>query len=275
MIKHTLIALRRIGDILDTESEAQGTAIASVPKLKGKIEFQYIHFRYQTDTPEILKNLSFTIKPGEFIGITGPSGSGKSTLTRLLQRLYIPQHGRILVDGMDMTIVDPASLRCNMSIVLQDSMLFAGSILENIKLCCPEASEEEVIQTTTLAGADSFIKGLPQGYQTIIGERGNGLSGGQRQRIALARALLVNPRILILDEATSALDYESEAIIMTNMDQICNNHTVISIAHRLNTIKHASRILVLDQGIIAEQGTHTELLQVNGIYSKLWNIQTA
>lgn len=272
--QHTLIALRRIGDILDTTSEAGSTGIATVPKLKGKVEFLHIRFRYQSDAPEVLKNLSFVIQPGEFIGITGPSGSGKSTLTRLLQRLYIPQNGQILVDGMDIAIANPTSLRTNMSVVLQDNMLFAGSILENIQLCCPEAAEEEVIRAAKLAGADNFIKGLPLGYHTVIGERGSGLSGGQRQRIALARALLIDPRILILDEATSALDYESEAEIMTNMDQICHNRTVISIAHRLNTIKNANRILVLDQGMIAEQGSHEELLQQQGIYAKLWHTQT-
>ncbi|WP_375331268.1 type I secretion system permease/ATPase [Candidatus Tisiphia endosymbiont of Oplodontha viridula] len=272
--QHTIIALRRIGDILDTESEAGNKGIASVPKLNGKIEFQYVRFRYQVDTPEVLKNLSFTVQAGEFIGITGPSGSGKSTLTRLLQRLYIPQHGRILVDGMDIAIADPTALRCNMSIVLQDNMLFAGTLYDNIKLCYPETSEDKVIQAAKLAGADSFIKSLPQGYQTIIGEKGSGLSGGQRQRIALARALLVDPRILILDEATSALDYESEAAIMANLDSICYNRTVISVAHRLNTIRYADRILVLDQGIIVECGTHSELLANQGMYFRLWTRQT-
>ena len=272
--QHSLIALRRIGDILDTKSEAVGKGVATMPKLTGKVEFQYVRFRYQADTPEILRDLSFVIQPGEFIGITGPSGSGKSTLTRLLQRLYTPQHGQILVDGMDIAIADPTSLRCNMSVVLQDNMLFAGSILENIKLCCSEAGEEEIVQAARLAGADGFIRRLPQAYQTMIGEKGSGLSGGQRQRIAIARALLVNPRILILDEATSALDYESEAAIMANMNQICRNRTVISIAHRLNTIKYANRILVLDQGMIVQQGSHAELLQQQGIYAKLWHTQT-
>ncbi|WP_419241171.1 type I secretion system permease/ATPase [Cardinium endosymbiont of Nabis limbatus] len=272
--QHTLIALRRIGDILDMPSEAGSKGVVSLPTLKGKIEFQDIRFRYQPDTAEVLKNLSFTIQAGTFVGITGPSGSGKSTLTRLLHCLYIPQHGQILVDGMDVAIADPTALRSNMSVVLQNNMLFAGSIADNIKLCCPEASEDAVIQVAKLAGADGFINMLPQGYQTMLGERGSGLSGGQRQRVALARALLVNPRILVLDEATSALDYESEAAIISNMDQICYNRTVISIAHRLNTIRHADHILVLDQGQLIEQGRHAKLLQQNGLYAKLWALQT-
>lgn len=272
--QHTLIALRRIGDILDTKSEADHKGIATLPTLQGKIAFHYVWFRYQPNTPEVVKDLSMSIQPGEFIGITGPSGSGKSTLTRLVQRLYTPQYGQILIDGIDIATIDPVSLRCNISVVLQDNMLFAGSILENIKLRCPAAGEKEVVEAATLAGADQFIRTLPQAYQTIIGERGNSLSGGQRQRIALSRALLVNPRILILDEATSALDYESEAAIMANMHQICHNRTVIAIAHRLNTIKKADRILVLDQGKIVQQGTHTELLKQQGIYADLWHMQT-
>lgn len=272
--QHTLITLRRIGDILDTESESGSKGVASLPTVEGNITFQYVGFRYQDDTPEVLSNLSFTIEAGTFIGITGPSGSGKSTLTKLLQRLYRPQKGIILVDGMDIAIADPHALRRSMGVVLQDNMLFAGSILENITLCAPQATQEQIIQVAKLAGADGFINSLPQGYQTYIGERGSGLSGGQRQRIALARALLGNPKILILDEATAALDYESEAAIMANMEAICCNRTVISIAHRLNTIKHAHCILVLDQGRMIEQGNHQELLQQKGLYAKLWNIQT-
>lgn len=273
--QYTIIALRRIGDILNTGPEQGSNGLVFFPKSKGKTEFKHITFRYKHDTPEVLRNLSFTVQAGEFIGITGPSGSGKSTLTRLLQRLYIPQHGQILVDGIDIAISDPASLRCCMSTVLQDNMLFAGSISENIKLCCPEAGEDDVRQASKLAGLDGFVRTLPRGYQTIIGEKGNSLSGGQRQRVALARALLVNPKILILDEATSALDYESELAIMTNLDQICYNRTVISIAHRLNTLRRADRILVLDQGVIIEQGTHLDLLQQKGSYAKTWHMQNS
>lgn len=271
--QHTLIALRRIGDILDSPSEVGRKGVATVPLLKGKIEFSHVRFRYSPDAAEVLQDLTFVIEAGEFIGITGPSGSGKSTLTRLLQRLYIPQTGQVLVDGMDLAIADPSSLRRNMSVVLQENVLFAGSIIDNIRLCSPEASEEEVIAAARLAGADEFITDFPHGYHTMMGERGNGLSGGQRQRVALARALLANPRVLILDEATSALDYESESAIMANMDQICHDRTVISIAHRLNTIRRANRILVVDQGRVVEQGTHEALLEQKGLYAHLWEQQ--
>lgn len=271
--QHTLIALRRVGDILDEPRENSKQGLASVPELNGGIEFSNIRFRYHEDAPEVLANLSLEIKPGQFIGITGPSGSGKSTLTRLLQRLYIPQHGQVLVDGMDLAIADPVSLRRNMSVVLQESILFSGSVADNIRLSKPQASDDEIRHAAQLAGALEFIEGLPNGFNQPVGEKGSALSGGQRQRIALARALLVNPRILLLDEATSALDYNSEAAIMSNMEEICRGRTVISIAHRLNTIRHADNILVLDKGQVCERGTHHELVAKEGLYAKLWKQQ--
>jgi ATP-binding cassette subfamily B protein RtxE len=271
--QHTLISLRRIGDILDEPGESGMGGVASMPQAEGSVSFQGIHFRYNDDTPEVLRDLNLDIHAGEFIGITGASGSGKSTLTRLLQRLYIPQHGQVLVDGMDLAIADPVSLRRNMSVVLQDSLLFSGSIAENIRQCCPQADEMKVISAAKLAGAHEFIEELPDKYQTQVGEKGGRLSGGQRQRVALARALLTNPQILILDEATSALDYESEAAVMSNMAEICQGRTVISIAHRLNTLRQADRILVMEKGSIAEKGAHEVLLAKNGIYSKLWALQ--
>ncbi|WP_339385636.1 type I secretion system permease/ATPase [Vibrio sp. J383] len=271
--QHTLIALKRVGDILDEPKENSKQGLASVPELNGGIEFHNIRFRYHEDTPEVLANLSLKIKPGQFIGITGPSGSGKSTITRLLQRLYVPQHGQVLVDGMDLAIADPISLRRNMSVVLQDSILFSGSVADNIRLSKPQASDEEMRHAAQLAGALEFIEELPHGFDQPVGEKGSSLSGGQRQRVALARALLVNPRILLLDEATSALDYNSEAAIMSNMDEICRGRTVISIAHRLNTLRHADNILVLDKGQVCENGTHDELVEKEGLYAKLWKQQ--
>ncbi len=271
--QHTIISLKRVGDILNEPAENNVEGLASVPQLAGQVEFQHVRFRYQQDTPEVLSDLNLTIQPGEFVGITGPSGSGKSTLTRLLQRLYTPQHGQVLVDGMDLAIADPVSLRQNMSVVLQESVLFAGSIADNIRFCKPEATDEEVLEAAKLAGALTFILDFPRGFETDVGERGAKLSGGQRQRVALARALIVKPRILILDEATSALDYESEAAIISNLQEISAGRTVISIAHRLNTIKHADRILVIEEGKIKEQGNHEELTDQGGLYSKLWKTQ--
>jgi len=272
--QHTLISLRRIGDILDEPGESGQGGLASIPQAEGSVRFRGIHFRYNDDTPEVLSNLNLDIRPGEFIGVTGASGSGKSTLTRLLQRLYIPQHGQVLVDGTDLAIADPVSLRRNMSVVLQDSLLFSGSIADNIRQCHPVANDAAVIRAAMLAGAHEFIEGLPEKYQTQVGEKGGRLSGGQRQRVALARALLTDPRILILDEATSALDYESEAAVMSNMAEICRGRTVISIAHRLNTLQQADRILVMEKGKILEEGEHEELIMRGGVYKKLWQLQT-
>lgn len=272
--QHTLISIRRLGEILDFPTENCAIGLASMPESEGRIDFQNISFRYSDESSEVFRNLTFHINPGEFIGITGPSGSGKSTITRLLQRLYIPQHGRIRVDGTDLAIADPISLRRNISVVQQGSLLFSGTIAENIRQRCPHASDDEVRHVARLAGAHDFIESMPDKYQTHVGENGSFLSGGQRQRIALARALITNPSILILDEATSALDYESESVIINNMPEICKGRTVVSIAHRLGTIKNADRILVLEHGQVAEEGDHKSLVKKDGLYNHLWMLQT-
>ncbi|WP_434632804.1 type I secretion system permease/ATPase [Chromobacterium sp. CV08] len=272
--QHTQVALRRVGDILDEPGEAIGEGGGALHAVEGALAFEQVRFRYSDTSPEVLKGLNLDIPPGSFIGVTGPSGSGKSTLARLLQRLYLPQQGQILVDGGDIAIADPIELRRQMSIVPQESMLFTGTVADNIRLCKPDATESEVQAAAKLAGADDFIADLPSGYATDVGERGGLLSGGQRQRIALARALITDPRILILDEATSALDYESEAAIMARLPEIIQGRTVISIAHRLNTLRPADRILVMEEGTITESGSHEQLLQLNGQYAKLWALQT-
>ncbi|MEI2455589.1 MULTISPECIES: type I secretion system permease/ATPase [Lysobacter] len=273
-LQHAMISLRRVGDVLDEPTESGSGGLASIPALQGRVGFKNVFFRYGEDGQEVLRNLNLEVRPGEFIGITGPSGSGKSTISRLLQRLYVPQRGQVLVDGIDLAIADPVTLRRQMSVVPQESVLFSGTVAENIAMCRPEASEAEVVEAAALAGADAFIRSLPEGYGTQVGERGSRLSGGQRQRIALARALLTRPKILLLDEATSALDYESEAAIMANMDAIAEGRTIISIAHRLNTLRRADRILVIDRGAVVEDGTHDTLIASGATYARLWRLQT-
>lgn len=272
--QQTGVSVQRLGDILNTRTELSQSSRSALPPIKGQIEFDQVHFRYRADGSEVLRGISLTIGAGEVIGVVGRSGSGKSTLTRLLQRLYTPVRGRVLVDGMDLALADVSSLRRQIGVVLQDNMLFARSIRENIALTDPGAPIEAVMQAAKLAGAHEFILELPEGYDTVVGEHGASLSGGQRQRIAIARALIGNPRILIFDEATSALDYESERIIQHNMKDICKGRTVIVIAHRLSAVRDANRILVMDRVQIVEQGTHAELLAHQaGHYSRLHRLQ--
>ncbi len=210
---------------------------------------------------------------GQVVGIVGPSGSGKSTLTKLIQRLYVPESGRISVDGIDLNVVDPAWLRRQVGVVLQENVLFNLSVRDNIALVDPAMPIERIIAAAQLAGAHEFILELPNGYDTILGERGSSLSGGQRQRIAIARALVTNPRILIFDEATSALDYESERIIQQNMARIAKGRTVFVIAHRLSTVRRADRIMTIDHGRLVEDGTHEELVKTGGRYASLHRLQ--
>ena len=218
--------------------------------------------------------MSLDARPGEIIGIVGRSGSGKSTLAKLLQRLYVPEAGRVTVDGVDLALVQPSWLRRQVGVVLQESFLMNRTVRENIALADPGIPMDRVIQASQLAGAHEFIVELPEGYDTVVGEQGSSLSGGQKQRIAIARSLITNPKILIFDEATSALDYESERAIQSNMKFITKGRTVFVIAHRLSTVRQANRIIVLDQGRIAEQGSHDELLAMDGLYAGLHKYQT-
>lgn len=267
------ISVARLGDILNTPTETPASRLA-LPEIAGKISFENVVFRYRPDGPEILQTVNLEIKEGETIGIVGRSGSGKSTLTRLVQRLYIPERGRVLVDGNDLCLTDPAWLRRQIGVVLQENVLLNRSIRDNIALTEPGMPLERVIEAAKLAGAHDFIMELSEGYDTNVGEQGSQLSGGQRQRIAIARVLVNNPRILIFDEATSALDYESEQAIMKNMASICQGRTVLIIAHRLSTVRFAQRIIAMDKGNIVEQGHHDELIKIpEGYYRYLYSLQ--
>jgi len=270
------VSVERLGDILNTATErAPSASIGSLPPPKGAIEFRNVHFRYRPGAAEVLKSISLSIRPGEVIGIVGPSGSGKSTLTKLIQRLYLPEEGQILIDRADIAQVDPAWLRRNIGVVLQENLLFNRSIHDNIALANPTTSRAVVMQVAHLAGADEFIDKLPNGYDTIIEERGANLSGGQRQRLAIARALATNPPILIFDEATSALDYESERVIHRNMKSIVRGRTVMIIAHRLAAVRPCDRIISMADGRIVETGSHDELVRrPGGLYAHLWALQT-
>lgn len=269
------ISIARLGDILNTPAEPGfNPNRTSLPDLQGNIELQHVKYRYRSDGPLVIDDINLKIKAGEVLGVVGKSGSGKSTLTKLIQRFYVPEAGRVLVDGADLALIDTHWLRQKIGVVLQDNFLFNRSVRDNIALTNPGLPMEKVVQAAKLAGAHEFIIGLPEGYDTVVGEHGSNLSGGQRQRLAIARALISEPRILIFDEATSALDYESERIIQENMASICRNRTVIIIAHRLSTVRMCDRIVVMEHGRIIEQGNHEQLLDSNGYYTQLHSYQS-
>jgi ATP-binding cassette, subfamily B, bacterial HlyB/CyaB len=269
------ISVARLGDILNTPPEPiYMTGRVALPAIRGDIVFEHVGFRYRIDGPEVLHDISFSVPAGQTVGIVGSSGSGKSTLAKLMQRLYVPETGRVLIDGTDIGVIDPAGLRRQMGIVLQDNILFNCSVRDNIALADPAMPIEQVISAAKQAGAHGFILELPEGYDTIVGERGASLSGGQRQRIAIARALVMDPRILIFDEATSALDYESERIIQQNMRQIAKGRTVLIVAHRLSTLRAANRVITIERGRVVEDGPHDELLRRGGRYASLYRMQS-
>lgn len=268
------LSVKRIGDIFNTPTEpVLNTNQITMPRINGKIVFDKVRFRYNPQGGEVIKGMSFEIEPGMIVGVVGRSGSGKSTISKLIQRLYIPEGGRISIDGMDISLVNPSLLRKQIGVVLQENFMFNGTVAENISIHCPTAGMDQIIQSARIAGAHDFILELPSGYNTIIGEKGVGLSGGQKQRIAIARAILNNPRILIFDEATSALDYESENIIQNNLKDICRGRTVLIIAHRLSTLKDAHKIMVIDKGSLVEYDTHENLMAMDGLYAHLYNQQ--
>jgi subfamily B ATP-binding cassette protein HlyB/CyaB len=268
------LSVARLGDILNTPPEPKfNPARAALPAIRGDVVFDHVMFRYRIDGQAVLHDVCFSVSAGQVIGIVGPSGSGKSTVAKLIQRLYIPEGGRVLVDGVDLAMVDTSWLRRQIGAVLQENVLFNQSIRDNIALPDPAMPIERVVDAAKLAGAHDFILELPEGYDTIVGERGASLSGGQRQRIAIARALVTNPRILIFDEATSALDYESERVIQDNMQRIAQGRTVFIIAHRLSAVRRSDRIITIDHGRLVEDGTHDELVNKGGRYAALYRIQ--
>lgn len=269
-LQQTAFALTALGDILHAHVEPVLVPTPPEAAMKGALELKDVTFRYRLDLPPAVEHVSLSIQAGEKVGIVGRSGSGKSTLASLIEKIYLPDTGSIAIDGRDLREAGYPWIRQQMGVVMQDSYLFDGSIRDNIAAGRPAASMAEVMHAAQLAGAHAFILELDEGYDTRVGERGAGLSGGQRQRIAIARALLTNPRILIFDEATSALDYESEREVMKNIEAIGGDRTMLLIAHRLSTVAHCDKIIVIDHGHVAEQGTPQELLAKDGIYHKLY-----
>ena len=270
------LSVQRLGDILNTAPEQSlNPSRVRLPPIRGEVSFEHVGFRYRIDASEVLHDITFTVPPGQVVGIVGASGSGKSTLAKLIQRLYAPETGRVLIDGSDLMMADTAWLRRQIGVVLQENVLFAGTVRDNIALADPGVGIERVIAVAQLAGAHDFIIELPDGYDTMVGERGGTLSGGQRQRIAIARALITDPRLLIFDEATSALDYDSERVIQQNMGRIGKGRTVFIIAHRLSTVRLADRIISVEHGRIIEDGTHDELIRKGGRYAALHRLQAS
>ena len=273
--QETSLSLERLSDIVDhpEEIEIAGDQLPPLPPIKGAISYEAINFRFATQGPLQLANVYLDIPAGSFVGVVGASGSGKSTLLKLLTRLYDPIDGAIRIDGFDISKVDLYSLRSQIGVVPQDSLLFDGTVTANIALTKPDASFEEICEAAQVACAHEFIQCMPAGYSSLVGERGAGLSGGQRQRIAIARMVLKRPRLLVLDEATSALDIQTEMQVTQNLMHLYQGRTVFFITHRLGSLRKADQILVMDQGALVESGSHDELMQLNGRYAMLYHQQ--
>uniref|UniRef100_A0A832H5E6 Type I secretion system permease/ATPase n=1 Tax=Oscillatoriales cyanobacterium SpSt-402 TaxID=2282168 RepID=A0A832H5E6_9CYAN len=274
-LQQVLLSVDRIGDILNTAPEAEAGSGLVLPPLKGQVVFDQVFFRYKPNQEPVLRGISFTVEPGMLVGVVGRSGSGKSTLSKMIQRLYPLESGRILIDGFDIRTADLGSLRQQIGVVLQEDFMFNGTIYDNISLGNPDVTPEQVIEAARLAAAHDFVSEQPHGYETNIGERGTALSGGQRQRLALARLFLSDARILLLDEATSALDSETEQQVLQSLQKVSENRTVFLIAHRFAPLKKADLILVLEKGVLVEKGTHDDLLRSKGLYWSLYQRQQA
>ena len=271
-IAQTAVAVERIRTILDADAVLPEKPDASEQKIKGEIVFDHVAFAYDASCP-VLRDVSFTVKPGQMIGVVGPTGGGKSTIMSLIPRFYDPSSGSVSVDGIDVRNYRLQALRDQIGYVLQETVLFRGTVRDNIAYGRAGATEQEVIEAAKLANADEFIARMPNGYETFVGDRGDTLSGGQRQRIGIARAIIRNNPILILDEPTAALDTESERLVIEALERLMKGRTVLTIAHRLSTIRDADKIIVLKDGVVAEQGTHDQLLALGGTYAELYSVQ--
>jgi ATP-binding cassette subfamily B protein len=272
--QETGLSLERLADIVDTPQEAElDRQNIPMPLIKGTVTYENLAFRFNPHGALQLYNINLEFPAGTFVALVGESGAGKSTITKLLARLYEPESGRILIDGYDINKVELYSLRRQIGMVPQETLLFDGTVQENIALTNPDATVEEIVSAAKAAAAHEFIMTLPNGYNTRVGERGASLSGGQRQRVAIARSVLQRPQILILDEATSALDYNTERQVFLNLKEVFKDHTVFFITHRLASIKSADIIVMMDKGTVAEEGTHEELMAKKGLYYTLYKQQ--